>query len=75
VLADWESAEAPALTVAYPPGATRVPRVRAVVDFAFSLLGQVNVQRGLEVQASPTPRWLRTPGQRASAVLLRHPFR
>lgn len=71
VLADWESLEAPALTVMHAPGATRLPRVRAVVDFATSLLAQVNEQRGNEVQASPTPAWLRSPHTRASAWLTR----
>lgn len=71
VLADWESTEAPALTVLHAPGATRWPRVRAVVDFAVALLGQVNEQRSLDVQASPTPAWLRTPYPRASGWLNR----
>jgi DNA-binding transcriptional LysR family regulator len=71
VLADWESTEAPGLSVLHAPGATRLPRVRAVVDFAVALLGQVNDQRGLAVKASPTPGWLRTPYPRASAWLKR----
>jgi LysR family transcriptional regulator for bpeEF and oprC len=71
VLADWESTEAPALTVLHAPGATRLPRVRAVVDFAIALLGQVNDRRGQEISASPTPAWLRTPYPRASASFKR----
>jgi LysR family transcriptional regulator, regulator for bpeEF and oprC len=71
VLADWESTEAPPLCVSHPPGATRLPRVRAVVDFATSLLAQVDEHRGLEVSASPAPVWLRGAHQRASAWLRR----
>ena len=71
VLEDWESVEAPPLSVLHPPGATRLPRVRAVVDFATGLMAQVNEQRGLAVNPSPTPPWHRGPFQRASAVLRR----
>jgi DNA-binding transcriptional LysR family regulator len=71
VLDDWESVEAPPLSVLHPPGATRLPRVRAVVDFATGLMAQVNEQRGLAVNPSPTPPWHRGPFQRASAVLRR----
>jgi LysR family transcriptional regulator, regulator for bpeEF and oprC len=71
LLADWESVDAPALAVLHAPGATRLPRVRAVVDFAVDLLGQVNEQRGLEIKASPTPAWYRSPSPRASAWLKR----
>jgi hypothetical protein len=71
VLAAWESTEAPALGVLHAPGATRLPRVRAVVDFAAALLGQVNEHRSLAIKASPTPAWLRTHYPRASAWLKR----
>jgi DNA-binding transcriptional LysR family regulator len=67
VLADWESTEAPPLSVLHPPGATRLPRVRAFVDFAISLLAQVNALRGGEITASPAPSWLRGPHTRASS--------
>lgn len=67
VLTDWESTEAPPLTVLHPPGATRLPRVRAVVDFAVGLLEQVNVQREQDVAASPAPAWLGGSSRRASA--------
>lgn len=71
VLADWESTEAPPLCVSHPPGATRLPRVRAVVDFATSMMAQVSERRGLEVSASPSPAWLRGSHTRASAWLRR----
>ncbi len=71
VLPDWESVEAPPLSVMHAPGATRLPRVRAVVDFAAGLMAQVNEQRGLAVNPSPTPPWHRGPFQRASAMLRR----
>lgn len=71
VLTDWESTEAPPLAVLHPPGATRLPRVRAVVDFAIGLMEQISQQRGQAVQASPTPAWQRGPHQRASAWLRR----
>lgn len=67
VLADWESTEAPPLSVMHPPGATRLPRVRAFVDFATGLLAHVNALRGGEVPASPPPSWLRGTHTRASA--------
>ena len=71
LLADWESTEAPPLCVSHPPGATRLPRVRAMVDFAVALMAQVNERRGLEVAASPSPPWLRGPHTRASSWLRR----
>ncbi len=71
LLADWASPEAPPLSVLYPAGATRLPRVRAVVDFACGLMAQVDEQRGLAVNPSPTPAWHRGPFQRASAWLRR----
>jgi DNA-binding transcriptional LysR family regulator len=67
VLADWESTEAPPLCVSHPPGATRLPRVRAVVDFATGLMAQVSERRGREISASPPPAWLRGAHTRASA--------
>jgi LysR family transcriptional regulator, regulator for bpeEF and oprC len=66
LLTDWESTEAPPVSVMYAAGATRLPRVRAVVDFACELVEQVNAQRDLEVQASPTPAWARRPLRSAS---------
>lgn len=71
LLADWESTEAPPLAVLHPPGATRLPRVRAVVDFAVNLFEQVNARRALTVAASPAPAWQRGAYQRASAWLRR----
>jgi hypothetical protein len=71
MLADWDSTEAPPLYVAYAPGATRLPRVRAVVDFATALMAQVNEQRGAEVIPSPSPAWRRGARAKASAWLRR----
>jgi DNA-binding transcriptional LysR family regulator len=66
LLSDWESTEAPPLAVLYRPGATRLPRVRAVVDFMLALLSDVDRQRGLAVEPSPSPPWQKGPYQRAS---------
>jgi DNA-binding transcriptional LysR family regulator len=67
LLADWESTEAPPLCVSHPPGATRLPRVRAVIEFATAMMVQVSERRGLDVSASPPPAWLRGAHKRASA--------
>lgn len=71
VLADWESTEAPPLCVMHRPGATRLPRVRAVVDFCTAVLAEVDQRRGGSVDASPAPSWHRGPYRRASAWLRR----
>ena len=69
LLPEWVSTDAPPISVLYRAHAARVPRVRAVIDFAIDLLGAIDRRRDRPLQASATPEWMRRGYPRASSFV------
>lgn len=70
LLEDWEGADAPPVMLSYWPSRRRIPRVRAFVDFATEILGELEKQHG-RGRVGPEPRWTAYSGGRASAIMKR----
>lgn len=71
---DWNSTEAPPISVLYRSSVARIPRiprVRAFIDFATELLGSIDRRRERPMQATDMPEWMHRGYARASALLMR----
>jgi DNA-binding transcriptional LysR family regulator len=67
VLPDWESLDAPPLTLMYRPTHRRLPRVRAFSAFATALYRQIASADSEGPTTSPRPTWHRWPHERPRA--------
>jgi DNA-binding transcriptional LysR family regulator len=58
VLTDWESVDVPGVYLHYPPTVRKVPRVRAFIDFAEKLFGDLQGGPSRSLAPSGRPSWL-----------------
>ena len=70
LLDDWTADDAPPMTLSYWPSRRRITRVRAFIDFAIEIFGELEQRRG-HAPTSAEPRWASYRSGRASAIMRR----
>jgi DNA-binding transcriptional LysR family regulator len=63
-LDDWDSPEAPPVNLLYRAGGRRIQRVRLFIEFATELFRELDQVRGLHVDGTERPAWVRQPQRR-----------
>jgi LysR family transcriptional regulator, regulator for bpeEF and oprC len=71
VLPDWESTEAVPVNLLFAPGVRRLPRARAFIDFISEVFAGFDRERGMPVEGTERPAWMRRSHGRASELELR----
>lgn len=70
VLLDWETRDSPPVNLLYRAGKSRVPRVKAFIEFATELFHKLEDDReGGAGLSSVRPNWYGRPYGRASATV------